>query len=403
MTYVGYGTLKLPYGTFNNVALIRENRTQLDSIFVDLLNNGNYVFLTTNSGTSKGYFFARNNTFATNFLMYVHTNPANTVVEYAWYTLPTDIGTLSGIVYTDESEAIAVTDGEVYLYRENSNFTKNDILAKTTLDGNGYYEFDSIPYGEYRVAVRPNINTYPNTLITYVGDTTNWIAANTIITTTTSSTGNIIHLKNHPSPVGANGITGQLVFNSLVAKGSGIQSTKPVPGVGIVVKKNPGASERNVVTDANGNYNLGNLDDGAYKLFVDIPGLHMSGTYEFTVSGGNVVNSLDYTVGTDSIHPFSTPIGLIEFKDKTSTYLMAYPNPYNTSATIELNLGETNQISIEAYNMLGEKISTLDSGKKNAGTYKYSFSAKSQGYSAGMYFIKLTAGKTTKVIKLIEE
>lgn len=404
LDYVAYGTLLLPNGSYNNVGLVRETSSILDSVFVDILNNGNYTFFTIETSSSIIYQFLRNNTFGSAFLMYLSANPSNTQISYGWYTLPTDFGSISGIVYTDDSEAIAVTDGELYLYRENSNFTKNDILAKTTLDGNGYYEFDSIPYGEYRIAVRPNLNTYPNSLITYVGDTTNWIAANTIITTTTTSTGHIIHLKYHPAPVGSNGIVGNLMYNSLVSKSASVLSTKPVPGVGIVVKKNPGSSERNVITDANGDYNLGNLDDGAYKLFVDIPGLHMAGTYEFTVSGGNVVNSLDYTVGNDSIHPYSSsPIGLIELKDKSSTYIMAYPNPYNTNATIELNLTETNAVTIEAYNVLGEKIATIDSGNKNAGNYKYSFSAKNLGYSSGMYFVKLTAGKTTKVLKLIEQ
>ena len=55
------------------------------------------------------------------------------------------------------------------------------------------------------------------------------------------------------------------------------------------------------------------------------------------------------------------------------------------------------------YNTLGQKIETLDNSHKQTGTYKYTFSAKSLNYSSGMYFIKLTAGNKTNVLKIIEQ
>ena len=41
--YIAYGTLLLPNGNYNNVALITETNAMLDSVFVDFANNGNYV------------------------------------------------------------------------------------------------------------------------------------------------------------------------------------------------------------------------------------------------------------------------------------------------------------------------------------------------------------------------
>ena len=55
------------------------------------------------------------------------------------------------------------------------------------------------------------------------------------------------------------------------------------------------------------------------------------------------------------------------------------------------------------YNVLGQKIQTLDNAQKQTGIYQYSFSAKNLNQSSGMYFVKLTVGNKTSVLKLIEQ
>jgi len=408
VSYTGYGTLKLPNHTYNNVAQIRDSYSAIDSIFVDLMNNGNYVFINppkTSSG--KKYNFYRNNTFGSAYLMYLNVNPANTIVEQAWYALPADIGSITGTVYTNTLETTPVTNGEVYLYRENSNFKRNDILAKSPLDAGGNYKFDSIPYGEYRFAVRSNTLAYPNAMITYLGDKTDWLQATTIITNTTTSTGHKIHLKYHSAPTGSNSITGQILSNPNIMRSATSAASKPVPSIGIVVKKNPGSTAaRTIVTNSLGLFDLGpNLEDGDYTLFVDIPGLHMAGTYSISVLGGQAVTGLDYTVGTDSIHPFSSAVIGVKEINRTSPVarINAYPNPYTTNAIIEIYVPITSQITLEVFNLLGEKIQLLDNTQKENGIYTYDFSAKNLNYNPGVYFVKLTVGQQSKVIKLIEQ
>ena len=405
-TYTGYGTLKLPNHTYNNVAQIREVYSTIDSIFVDLLSNGNYIFYTTKLSQGKVYDFYRNNTFGSTFLMWLNVNPANTIVEQAWFTLPADFGSITGTVFTNTLETTPVTNGNVYLYRENSNIKRNDILAIAKLDPNGNYKFDSIPYGEYRFAVRPDTSIYPNAMITYLGDKTDWLQATTIITTTSTSTGHKIHLQNHNGNVGLNAISGQIGLNlNIMRAASSTLLVKPIPSIGIVVKKNPGTgAERVLVTDTAGKFNFTLLEDGNYTMFVDIPGLHMAGTYSFSVLGGNVVNGLDFTVGTDSIHPINSAVlGIKEAKSAAGSFINAYPNPYNSFATIVLNLPESANVLLEVYNMLGEKVQILDNSFKQTGNYKYTFSAKSLNYSSGMYFVKLTAGNKTNVLKIVEQ
>lgn len=400
MTAVGYGTLLLPNANYNNVLEIKEDLQMIDSIYVDFTGTGVYTYFTKQTSHSVVYEFLRNNTFGSSYLMYLCANPSNTNVYYGWYSLPVDFGSISGSVFTNTLETTPVISGEAYLYRENSNFAKNDILATVNLDAAGNYHFDSIPFGEYRIAIRPNNIIYPNAFITYFGDTTNWMGATSIITNTLTSPSHKIHLRYHPASVGGGSISGTLAENFSIMRTSG---STPIPGIGIVVKKNPGGGAiHNTTTDITGTYSLGTLDNGNYELFVDVPGLFMAGTYSFTIAGGTVVNSLDYTVGSYSIHPNSSILGVKEVV-ASGDLIQAYPNPYSSVTTINVNLKESNTVLLEVYNVLGEKVQVLDNSNKQPGNYYYNFSAKNLGFTSGMYFVKLSSGNKTTLVKIIEQ
>lgn len=405
--YVAYGTLHIPNGSYNNVALIKETSTTLDSIFVDFTNTGNYVYAAIQTFYNVNYQFVRNNTFGSAFLMYLSANFTNTVGTSAWYTLPVDFGSISGTVYANNAETAVVNDGEMYLYRENSNFSKNDILARTKLKPNGTFQFDSIPYGEYRIAVRPNQGAYPNSKITYYGDTTNWINAATIITTTNTSTGHKIHLQYHPAPAGTSSITGVVALDWSYNKGNGVMASNPVPGIGIVVKKHPNnVAARVLVTDSLGEYDLGNLEDGAYTLFVDIPGLHMTGTYNFSVSNSAVVNSLDFTVGKDSIHPINmSVIGLNEINGGKNNSILykVYPNPFHEQFSIELDGVSSENDKLEVYNMLGKQVDVKQKRTFGDKETTYHVFAEASEIPTGVYIIKLTHQGKTSSLRLVKQ
>ncbi len=402
LSVVGYGTLQVPNSTYNNVLLVKEVNHVIDSFYVD---QGNGTYSSTPSLIRPqdyiAYYFIRNNTFGTSYLMYLSATAANTSINYGYYNLPVDTGSIAGTVYTNTLETTPVTAGEAYLYRENSNFAKNDILATVPLDVNGNYRFNSIPYGIYRVAVRPDIATYPNAFITYYGDTTDWILADTIATFGRPvSSGRNIHIQ-YQAPQGTGSITGNILSNLSIMR---IAQNPPIPGIGVVVKKNPGGgASRGVITDASGTFSLSNLDNGNYQLFVDIPGLQMANTYSFTISGNTTVSCLDYAVGTNSIHPSCAIPNTINEKSITNKMFQAYPNPYSYSTNINVTISEDTNVLLEVYNLLGEKVQILDQGRKQKGTHTYTFSAKQLNYSSGVYFLKLNTENKTSTIKIIEQ
>ncbi|MBD3232470.1 MAG: T9SS type A sorting domain-containing protein, partial [candidate division Zixibacteria bacterium] len=68
-----------------------------------------------------------------------------------------------------------------------------------------------------------------------------------------------------------------------------------------------------------------------------------------------------------------------------------YPNPFNASTNINFSLPEAGNVSLEVYNLMGQKIATLVNGYKEAGQHTVNWDASS--YSSGVYFYKLDAGE----------
>jgi hypothetical protein len=401
MNYVGYGTCTTPIGTFTDVALGHEHRYRIDSFFVDLLGNGNYQLTTLiqpNPAIQEGnrYHFLRNNTFGSTHLMQIQSDMAGNV-GWAWYTLPVSIGSIDGLVLDDQGQP--VTNGEVLLYRENSNFSKNDILDRAQLDANGNYVFDSIPYGIYRVAARADQVTYDRSLTSYVGDTTNWIDCQSILLTGPTSVANNINLSYRAPLAGQGTASGVILLNQ------GFQrNNDPIPGLDVVVQRNPGGGvANNSITDLGGAFDFQNLDDGDYTVFVDIPGLHMAGSYDFSVVGGTVEDELDFVVSLDSIYPVGQVIQSTEEFMSAAGSIKAWPNPYEGSTNIKITLDAASDISLEVFNLLGKRVAVLDEGKRTKGEHNYEFGAEAHGFSAGIYLARLTVNGIPHTIKLVQE
>ena len=148
------------------------------------------------------------------------------------------------------------------------------------------------------------------------------------------------------------------------------------------------------------------INQADYKLFVDVPGLEMSGTYSFTISGNTEVSNLDYVLVDYSIYITSssvvTSVKDVKVNDPQSG-LFAYPNPYRNSTNIKADMDQKGEMLLEVYNMLGKKITTIDKCVKEQGEYSYKFSAQSLGFASGMYMIKLTTPSKSVSLKIAEE
>lgn len=124
------------------------------------------------------------------------------------------------------------------------------------------------------------------------------------------------------------------------------------------------------------------------------------------VLGGNTCHSVFFNYnGTPSSSALQTAInnaltpctGVIE-NNAVSMGLNVFPNPVSSTATVNYTLTKSTVVTVEVMNELGEKINVISLGNQSAGKQEYKFNLES--LSAGVYFVKLSAGEASETIKL---
>ena len=81
-----------------------------------------------------------------------------------------------------------------------------------------------------------------------------------------------------------------------------------------------------------------------------------------------------------------------------------YPNPFNPTTTIRYALSSDENVSIDIYNIRGQKVCSLVDAVKEAGYHTAVWSGKdnsSKQVASGIYFYKFQAGKTITMKKMI--
>ena len=76
-----------------------------------------------------------------------------------------------------------------------------------------------------------------------------------------------------------------------------------------------------------------------------------------------------------------------------------YPNPFNPSTIISFDISKTENVKVEIFNILGQRIRTLVNDKLNAGNYKYTFNAS--GLASGVYTVTLNTNSNMQIKKII--
>jgi len=77
----------------------------------------------------------------------------------------------------------------------------------------------------------------------------------------------------------------------------------------------------------------------------------------------------------------------------------AYPNPFNPSTTMDLNLSESGYVSVKVYNVMGQLVSTLIDQDMSAGYHTINWNASDM--SSGMYLVRVHAGENVETQKIM--
>jgi hypothetical protein len=76
-----------------------------------------------------------------------------------------------------------------------------------------------------------------------------------------------------------------------------------------------------------------------------------------------------------------------------------YPNPFNPATTIGYQLPAWEHVSLEVYNILGQKMATLVDEDQSPGEHKFVFNGTR--FASGVYFYRMRAGDFVQTHKLM--
>jgi len=81
-----------------------------------------------------------------------------------------------------------------------------------------------------------------------------------------------------------------------------------------------------------------------------------------------------------------------------------YPNPFNPSTAVNFSISAASDVTLEIFNVMGQKVKTLVKGSLDAGEHSVEWNGRDDsgnGVSSGVYFYKLTAGDYSKTSKML--
>lgn len=101
-----------------------------------------------------------------------------------------------------------------------------------------------------------------------------------------------------------------------------------------------------------------------------------------------------------AIHTFEaeTAVSDAEIVNSSFELFQNYPNPFNPSTKIEFNLPQRGIVTLNIYNLLGQRVARLLNDEKEAGLHSIEWNAAEM--AAGIYFYELKTGQYRAVKKL---
>jgi hypothetical protein len=84
---------------------------------------------------------------------------------------------------------------------------------------------------------------------------------------------------------------------------------------------------------------------------------------------------------------------------KSFTLHQNYPNPFNPSTEITYELEKSGHVSLEVFDISGNKVRTLVNGYRSVGVHETTFHASN--LASGVYFCRMKIGNTTEIRKMV--
>jgi len=140
---------------------------------------------------------------------------------------------------------------------------------------------------------------------------------------------------------------------------------------------------------------------GTYTITIHMPGLNGYGQPYGTLTDEVVVE------GTMTLTPYDMT-SLTDGEEITIPVVTAlkgnYPNPFNPSTTIAFDLAAEGHVTIDVFNIKGQKVKTVTNELMQAGRYTVVWNGDDNNgreVGSGVYFYRMTSGHYTKTQKML--
>lgn len=119
-----------------------------------------------------------------------------------------------------------------------------------------------------------------------------------------------------------------------------------------------------------------------------------NGNFQVQVNGSNVASVSSFPAGTEMADAFEIEafVGVEESVDANAVNV--YPNPVNGVAKVNMTLANSENVVVEIYNAVGQKVASVNYGDLAAG--KHNLDVDFSSLEAGVYYVNVTSG--TQVI-----
>jgi hypothetical protein len=123
-------------------------------------------------------------------------------------------------------------------------------------------------------------------------------------------------------------------------------------------------------------------------------------TVDWTVTamGGDVIQFADEVFSITFTRNLSVSNEVTE-SPNSFTLNQNYPNPFNPTTNISYNLPESGAVTLEVFNVTGQKVATLVNGVRSAGSHTATFDASN--LSSGVYMYRLSSGNSVQIRKML--
>lgn len=291
---------------------------------------------------------------------------------------------------------------ELYIQHEEDAYFIEKI-AETYSSSTGTFTFTDVESSIYLIRGVIQNTDYNGVVTCYYGNTIRWEDA----TYLEIGCGETLNYNFEMAEL-AN-ISGDCAFNGLITylelDKSASSVGEPVTGAEIYIEQDPSDEPiANTLTGNDGIWTVDSLEEGTYKIRVDIPGLNLISTYTgiAVIPDGDPQNDFNFVVDTNSgggiMTDTSTAILIV---NNQQVEISVYPNPVTDFINVETTTSTPVDVNFTLVNISGKTVYSSENNKNYVGNYKKSVNITD--LEAGVYVLNLKLGNSFYIKKIIKE